>query len=168
MSLFDFPWSVVVVFLVLLSMLLLREVRLTLRLHRSHPERGMAWFNSFVLLALLLGMLCGGAVMLIHVSQLARIVPLYPHARYAPERELGSQKNNWILVTPDTNQMIKDYYAQTLPQLGYVVTIDDHNQTMRMLFQKGATKLYLTIVPLEDTRVLYYGTAGEMSIVENP
>ena len=69
MSLFDFPWSVVVVFLVLLSMLLLREVRLTLRLHRSHPERGMAWFNSFVLLALLLGMLCGGAVMhIVHVG----------------------------------------------------------------------------------------------------
>ena len=106
MNPFALPWNVIICLLSLLLFLLARESLLTFRLHKSHPEKGMAWFNAVVLIVLFLGVFSGGLLLLLREYRLAQIVPLYPNARYAPERELVSAEKNFYSLSEKADALL--------------------------------------------------------------
>lgn len=159
------PWNVLICLILLLLFLLAREVVLTFRLHKSHPEKGMAWFNAVVLIVLFLGVFSGGLLLVLREYRLAQIVPLYPNARYAPERELVSAGKNWIFVTHDSSGMIESFYEEMASSSGYTLMSSKEHAVTRLLFQKGNKNFFLTIASLEDTRYLFYGDDGEVTII---
>ena len=109
MSIFVFPWNALVICGSFLLLLLAREVALTLRLQRGDPEKGFAWFNAMILL-ILLAVVAGCSVnLMLREKHLADIVPLYPGSRYAPEKELMVEGQDWIFVTSDTPLLVERF-----------------------------------------------------------
>ena len=160
------PWNVLICLILLLLFLLAREAVLTFRLHKSHPEKGMAWFNAAVLIILFLGVFSGGLLLILREYRLAQIVPLYPNARYAPERELVSVGKNWIFVTHDSSGMVESFYGDMASSSGYTLMSSKEHAVTRLLFQKENKNFFLTIASLEDTRYLFYGDDGEVTVLQ--
>lgn len=166
MNLFELPWNVLLCFECLLLVLIIREAILTFRLHPSHPERGIAWFNVFVLSALLIAVFAGGAALYLREVRIAALLPVYPGARYAPERELFQQDDSNIFVTYDATNMIKHYYASTASSSGFTVIMSDSPDATRILFQKSGRNFFLTVVNIGDARLLFYSKQGEVTVTE--
>lgn len=166
MNLFELPWNAILAFEGLLFVLLVREAVLTFQLHASHPERGMAWFNAVILVFLLVAIFAGSSVLYLRVGQLASSLPLYPGARYAPERELLMQDQGNVFVTYDSTDVIRRFYEELESKSGWKVTMDDGVDAVRVLFQKDNEHFFLTVVNIGDTRLLFYGRQGEVTVTQ--
>lgn len=151
-----------------LAMLALREVALASGLPRGHVDRGPHWFNAVTCLIIAAPVLYGSLLLQEHRSVLERIVPEYPSARYAPEREVLAEGKNWIYVTRDMSEAVVVYYRTYAKEGGYVLTENVGSSTSRLLFTWDHARLFLTIVDEGSTRVLYYSKEGEVSVFTIP
>ena len=161
---FELPWSIFLTFEGLLVILILREAVLTFRLHPHHPERGMAWFNGLVLATLFIAVFAGASALYLREIRIAALLPIYPGARYAPERELFAHDESNIFVTYDATDVITRYYQHIASSSGLVVTIHDDRDAKRILFQRDGRNFFLTVVNTGDSRLLFYSKQGEVTI----
>ena len=164
MNIFELPWNVLLSFEGLLLVLIFREGVLTFRLNRHHPERGVAWFNVCILTALFIAAFAGGSALYLRGVRVALLFPVYPGARYAPERELFEHDDSSIFVTYDATDVITHYYERTASSSGFTVTTSDNHDATRVLFQKNDQNFFLTIVNTGNSRLLFYGKQGEVTV----
>ncbi len=170
MSWLELPWLPVSALLCLLCILAIREIFLSRSFLREDPERGMAVFNLSVLFIAVTGILCGVRFLYEHEQALEVEIPIYAHARYAPEREIfrdGAFSKTWIYVTLDTADAIVDYY-NTYTRTGAQKIIIDTSATAspKLLFVSGNKKnIFLTIEKEKSATVLYYSEEGEVRTV---
>ncbi len=162
MNLFELPWNVLLSFEGLLVVLIVREGVLTFRLHRYHPEWGVAWFNVCILVSLFIAVFAGGSALYLREARIVALLPAYPGARYAPERELFEHDDSTIFVTYDATDVIKHYYERTASSSGFTVSTSDDHDATRVLFQKNGQNFFLTIVNAGNSRLLFYGKQGEV------
>ena len=125
-------------------------------------------FHTIVLCVFALALTYGTMVLYAHAKALAEIIPLYPLARYAPEREAFEEKGVWVFVSPDSSEKISKYYTALAKQLGYQVTRDHDATRDRIYFSRAPLHLFLTISDEGGTRVLYYSEAGEVRTISVP
>jgi hypothetical protein len=167
MNPFELPWSALLIPLAVLLMLFLREVLLFIRIPRFHPERRMAAFNTIVLLGLFIAGVFGMRTLMLRDSTFVDLFPRYPHARYAPERELFSDGSTHIYVTADDPVAVIGFYTNTARGYGYQVTLDDHaKESGRAMFVRGKTVLFLTVMKEGNVTVLYVSENGSVTAVE--
>ncbi len=166
MNLFELPWNILLGFEGLLLVLIVREAVLTFRLNRYHPGRAVAWFNACILVILFAAVFAGGSVLYMREVRIAALLPVYPGARYAPERELFAHDDSNIFVTYDATDVIKRYYERTASSSGFTVTASDDHDAMRILLQKDGKNFFLTIVNAGDSRLLFYGKQGEVIVTQ--
>ena len=164
MNIFELPWNVLLSFEGLLVVLIFREGILTFRLNRYHPERGMAWFNVCILTALLIAVFAGGSALYLREVRISALLPVYPGARYAPERELFEHDDSNIFVTYDATDVITHYYERTASSSGFTITTSDGRDATRILFQKNGRSFFLTIVNTGNSRLLFYGKQGVVTV----
>ena len=130
----------------------------------------MAVFNLCVLFIAVVGILFGVRFLYAHEHVLEAEIPVYAHARYAPEREMfreGVLSKTWIYVSLDTSDAIVEHYRM-LSQSGVAKIIIDTSKplTPKLMFQTAQNKnIFLTIENEDNTSVLYYGEVGEVRTV---
>ncbi len=161
MNLLQLPWVAVLVAILALVALVLREVAVLFDTPRWHPDRKLSWFNMIVLLALIAVVAFGARWRYEHVTRLAALVPLFPEARYAPERELFRGTADWIFVTKASEREIVAFYEKGAERGGYEALHDSTDQ--RKLFLRTISGgVFLTVRSEGEVTVLYYGTEGEI------
>ncbi len=168
-EMFNYPWILCGAAIFFISMLLLRELVIAWHLPSGHPERGISCFNACILFATVLAGLFGTHFLYMHTRALARIVPMYPLVRYAPEREVfssGAFGKTWIFVAADAPSAIVDFYQTHASPDTYTLVRDESAVTPRLLFTKEGGNLFLTIVPEGNKSVLYYSRDGTMALVK--
>ena len=166
----ELPWLPGTVLIFLLCIIAMRELFLAISFLPGNPERGMAFFNVCVLVIAVTGILFGVRFLYAHEHVLEARIPVYAHARYAPEREVfreGLFSATWVYVSKDTTDAIVEYY-RTLSQGGRVMIIIDTSkpETPKLMFQSAQNKnIFLTIEKEDNKSVLYYGEVGEVRSV---
>lgn len=167
---FELPWLPVSVFIFLLCIVALRELFLSRSFLPGDPERGMALFNLCVLFTAISGVLYGVHFLRAHELVLEAEIPVYAHARYAPEREVfrdGVFSKTWIYVSLDSaDTIVLDYKA--LSQGGATKIIIDTSRagSPKLMFQSANKKnIFLTIEKEDNVSVLYYSEEGEVRTV---
>lgn len=166
------PWLPVSVLIILLGIVALRELFLSRSFLPGDPERGMALFNLCVLFVSVTGMLYGVHFLYAHEQALEAEIPIYAHARYAPEREVfrdGVFSKTWIYVSLDSADSIVKHY-NALSQSGTEKIIIDTSKegSSKLMFQSVNKKnIFLTIEKEDNISVLYYSEEGEVRTVSN-
>ena len=166
------PWLPISALLLLLVVVAIREMVLSRSFLRGDPERGMAVFNICVLLVAIIAVSFGVRFLHAHEQVIEARIPIYTHARYAPERELfrdGDFSNTWIYVSDDEADAIVDYY-NSLAQAGTIKIIIDSSKkrSPKLLLELGNKKnIFLTIEKEENRSVLYYSEEGEVRTVSS-
>lgn len=166
----ELPWLPVSALICLLCVVFIREVFLSRSFAHGDPERGMAVFNLCVLFVAIAAMLIGVRFLSAHEQVLKRQIPVYAHARYAPEREVfreGVFNKTWIYISPDQpNAIVKNY--QELMQSGAITVIIDASKSgspKLLLESKNRQNIFLTIEKENNRSVLYYSVEGEVRTV---
>ena len=166
----ELPWLPVSLLIFLLCIVAIRELFLSRSFLPGDPERGMAVFNLCVLFIAVAGSLFGVRFLYAHEQILEAEIPVYTHARYAPEREVfrdGVFNKTWIYVSLDTADAIVEHYRM-LPQSGVAKIIIDTSKprTPKLMFQSAHNKnIFLTIETEDNASVLYYSEEGEVRTV---
>jgi hypothetical protein len=165
MILLSAPWSIFLFVGILLVALFLKEAHYTFVMHPGNPERPIAWFNSLVILGVVVVVVLCGCYFFVREQQIAVLTELYPNARYAPEREVFAKGSDWIFVTSDTTREITAFYRLLASTTALYVTFDESGETTKILLSKDAHMIFLTIENTGERRVLYYGSEGKLEIV---
>lgn len=167
MNPFVLPWSVVVLPLLVLLILLLREVLITLRIPRYHPEHKMAIFNCLVLSGFFIGGVYGVHLLVLRDADFTARVPRYPSSRYAPERELVDGTGNRIYITNDDVRQVVGYYSGAASSSGYSVIRDSNAYVNgKLVISKLGSTIFLTAVREGDATILYYSESGQIKKVD--
>ena len=161
MSILTLPWNLLLLIGIFLFTLLIREVIRVFQLPGGHPERGFAWFNALILMVFIVILFIFGYAVFIHEKRLMEIVPLYPGARYAPERALGRTEENWAFVTTDDPALVEDFYRRMASTSDYTMIVHDQINAKRMLFKKNNSTLFLTVMESGDAYELLYNEKGD-------
>jgi hypothetical protein len=98
----------------------------------------------------------------LHRKRLLSLIPAYPSARYAPERESFSGSEKWVYVSREQADSIILFYQQESTRVPYTLLIDKSTTTYRLLFSRDGKQLFLTITSEGDRRILYYSQDGEV------
>lgn len=166
----ELPWLPISALLFLLVVVAARETFLSRSFLRGDPERGMAVFNVCVLLLAFIAVVWGARFLRAHEQVIEARIPIYTHARYAPEREIfreGDFNNTWIYVSSDSADAIVDHY-NSLARAGNIKIIIDTSKSgsPKLLFELDNKKnIFLTIEKEENRSVLYYSEEGEVRTV---
>jgi hypothetical protein len=168
MNLFDLPWNIGLGLGVLLVLLALREFLHARRCPPTFPDRGVGFFHAVLLSVFALLVFVGMWRLWIRAQQLNAFIPIYPAARYAPEREAFADHTQWIFVSRDSGEDIHAYYRDVAGALGYRFVSDNGTTTERLLLTRGKDDLFITIVDERRTRVLYFSESGEVRVVTTP
>jgi hypothetical protein len=142
----------------------LQQFILGIRLSAHHPDRGPLWFNAAILLVLAGGLLYGGNLLVTHHRELSKMIPPYPLARYAPEREPFTPTNTWVYVTHESTDEIVQFYHDEAPRWVYTLVVNRGTTTSRILFSQATKQMFLTIEEKGDKRILYYSEDGNAYI----
>ena len=168
MNWFDTPWIVALALIAFLLLLSVREFVFARQIPRHMPDRGIGFFHAVMLCFFAVALAYGTQVLYIHAEALAKIVPLYPLARYAPEREAFEEKGIWVFISADASSTISQYYKDTAEQLGYHFSSGDDGKFERIYLSRGTAHIFLTILDEGKVRVLYYSEAGEVRTITVP
>ncbi len=166
MNILEAPWNILAVLALFLLLLSVREFFHARRTPPTFPDRGVGFFHA-ALLFLFSGMIVAlGLYWAARVSSAEEHIPLYPNARYAPEREhLFSASEEWIFVTADTSPAVVDFYRDVARALGYRFVENAHENTIRMLIARGDHTIFVTVVDEGRRRIIYYSEKGNARMV---
>lgn len=159
------PWLPVTVLLALLLLLFVREFVLARNYMPGDPERGMSLFNLWVIFFTIVCVVFGTRHLFVHERTFEHMLPPYPHARYAPEREVfhgGAFDSQWIYVSSDELDAIINFYRSTSDK-NKIKMITDISATSspKIMFTDGKKNIFLTIEREKNTSVLFYSEEGE-------
>lgn len=169
MNMMELPWVVMLLPLLVLAVLLLREVLLFFRISPHHPERKISIFNSIFLLLFLLSGIYGMHFLKLRDAQFRDAFPLYPSARYAPERELFDERSDRIYVTHDDVGAVTNFYTEATERMGYRVTLDNSAALSgRLMLEKEGVTMFVTMTKERDVTVIYFSESGKVEKTEIP
>jgi hypothetical protein len=156
-------WCYAALLIALLLFLLGIEFRHAFR-HTVIPDRdrGMRWFNVVVLFIMVLATYYGTYALELHRKRLLLLIPAYPSARYAPERESFSGSEKWVYVSGEHMDAIVNFYQEVSTRVPYTLLLDKGTTTSRLLFSRDGEQLFLTIASEGDKQILYYSRDGEV------
>lgn len=127
-------------------------------------DRGVRWFNVFILFIMVIGVIFLTYRLELHRKQLLLLITEYPSARYAPEREPFGSVDQWIYVSHDTMDAIVLFYQEESVRVGYTLIPNKGTTTSRFLFTRDEEQLFLTIEDEGNVRALYYSKDGQAQI----
>lgn len=165
MSLLELPWIVLVLIPFVFMLLALREVLILLSFPPHHPERKIAVFNAVILVTFCVGGVYGLRILRAQVEHLSALVEIYPSARFAPERELLSKKNEWVFVTKDQLSQIEQFYQRSASSTGAFLERDTRGGTERLLLHKGEKNMFITLQRVNDITLIFFSEEGEVRVV---
>jgi hypothetical protein len=155
-------WYYAALLIALLLFLLGIEFRHAFRTVIPDRDRGMRWFNVVILLIMVLAAYYGTYLLELHRKRLLSLIPAYPSARYAPERESFSGSEKWVYVSGEQADTIIAFYQQESTRVPYTLLVDKSMTTSRLLFSRDGEQLFLTITSEGDKQILYYSRDGEV------
>lgn len=138
-----------------------------IRFPRKHPERGLHYFNSVVLLLLASVIFLGGTYLQNRNRKFEMVVDVYPTARYAPWKNALLPNHTWVYLSQDSPLQIEEYYHKEAKVTGSTISVD-HKRSAVVLLLSEAPKLFLTIQNEDGESVLSYSNEGEKSISLDP
>lgn len=147
------------------TILAARELVHACRAPSVGPERGMHAFTALMFGCFAAVLLCGAVRLDRHRAILEQNFPVYPSARYAPERESFAVQREWIYLTHNDAEQVVAFYRATASRAGYALVVNDATGTARLLFARDDRRIFLTITDEGATRVLYYTQEGDVRIV---
>lgn len=169
MNMLVLPWVVMLLPLFILAILLLREVLLFFRISPNHPERKISLFNSAILLLFLLTGIYGMHFLKLRDEQFREEFPLYPSARYAPEREFFNERSDRVYVTNDDVDTIVSFYTEAAEHMGYLITLDNSSEKSgRLMIEKGSLVVFVTVTKERNVTVIHYSKSGRVEKKEIP
>ena len=142
----------------------LREARLLSRMHHTHPERGLYWFNMFFLLLASGTTLLGGLYLDTGRAGLESLVTPYPGARYAHEQNSLIHGNTWVYVSIESREVIHSYYKAYAVRNGLSLVSDATEE--RIAFHLPSGDLFLTLSQVNGKTVLYFSREGSINVVK--
>jgi hypothetical protein len=158
-------WTFIYSICALLIVISLRELVVLSRMEKAHPDRGLYWFNTLLLLMLAAAILGVGFYLDSRRGIIEAYVPAYPSAVFAPDRSILKGGTVWLYTTDDLPADIERFYRAYAERSGRNIIVDPHD-ILKLRIGSAGEPVFITVTDEGGVRVLSYTFDGEVKIAE--